>query len=265
MQGNGMSACEYVVIRVAPDPIRNEAVNVGVALFESHAGGFAGVRINADWRRARQLAPLFEESDLSGLEQDLLARLRTPAPAWLSREYFLQLAQESFGLGLQLSAPAVVLTHNPEQELERLYQAYAAPLAALREGVEPGARQKILRHLHRVFSEERLLGHLRRQGRVGDWLNTEDGFRFDYYYQPRGGRRHVVQAMPVGEDGPVRELCYTVARTRQRLGGLDAAAIVDATPSPFQSEMLEESAVRVLALEQAVAEAGRIRAALGLA
>ncbi|HVA63954.1 MAG TPA: DUF3037 domain-containing protein [Terriglobales bacterium] len=258
-----MFACEYVLIRLAPDPLRQEAVNIGVALYQSgSSGGFAGVRVSPDLRRARQLSPLFEEDDLAGLEADLLARLRTASPAWLSREYFLQFAQESFSHCLQLSPPTAVLTLDPARELERLYHQYAAPPAVMRGEVEAGARQKILRHLQRVFSEERLLARLQRNARVGEWLGEADSFRFDYHYQPQGGPRHVIQALPLGDDGPVREICYTVGRTRRRLGGLEAAAFVDMAPSDFQGEMFGDAAVRVLTLEQAAEEAARIRAAL---
>ncbi len=258
-----MLACEYVLIRLAPDPLRQEAVNIGVALYQpGQLGGFAGVRLASDLRRARQLSPLFQADDLAGLEADLLARLRTASPAWLSREYFLQFAQESFSHCLQLSPPTAVLTLDPAAELERLYQQFAAPHAPVRAEAEAGPRHQILRHLHRVFSEERLLARLQRNLRVGEWLGEADSFRFDFHYQPPAGLRHVLQAMPLGDDGPVRELCYTVGRARRRLGGLEAAAFVDMAPSDFQSEMFQEAAVRVLGLDQAVAEAARIRAAL---
>ena len=262
-----LQACEYVLIRVAPDPIRHEHVNVGVALFAAGAAGaagFAGVRINPDLRRARQLSPLFDPADLAGLEAELSARLRTAAPRWDSRDYLLQLAQESFSHSLQFTAPRAVLTADPAAELDRLYQAYAAPPPALERPLEAGARRRVLNHLQRVFTEEGVWHRLERNARPGEWLGEPDRFRFDLAYDP-GGKRHVIQALPLGGDseGAVKELCFTVERVRARLGFLAAAAFTPPLPPPpgYHRGLLEYSAIRLLTLDQAAAEAARIRAA----
>ncbi len=264
MPATPLQPCEYVLIRVAPDPVRNEHVNIGVALFAADAGGFTGVRINADLRRARQLSPLFDAGDLAGLEADLAARLHTAAPPWSSRAYLLQLAQESFSHSLQFTAPSAVLTADPAAELDRLFQAYAAPPPALERPLEAGARRRILQHLQRVFTEERVWARLERNVRPGEWLGEPDSFRFDFAYTP-GGARHVIQALPLPEDceAAVKELCFTVERVRARLGFLDAAVFAAASPPPpaYPRRLLEHSSIRLLGLDDAAAEAGRIRAA----
>jgi len=279
MASTHMSACEFVLIRIAPDPIRNEAVNIGVALYDPAAGGFAGVRISPDLRRLRQLSPLFEEGDLAGLEADLLARLQAPAAAeqfWRSREYFLQSAQESFSHAVQLSAPAVVLTADPAAELDRLYQQYAAPIVVPATAVVvSSARRAILRHLQRVFTEERVLQHLGRNVRAGEWLGEPDAFRFDYHYQPNG-LHHALQAIPLASDETaIKELCFTVTRLRSRLGGLGSgldvagfdqpAAALSAPTADYHRGLLTDAGVRIMTLAEAPAEAARIRAALGIA
>ncbi|HEY7837245.1 MAG TPA: DUF3037 domain-containing protein [Terriglobales bacterium] len=278
MDSSPMSACEFVLIRIAPDPIRNEAVNIGVALYDPAAGGFAGVRISPDLRRLRQLSPLFEEGDLAGLEADLLARLQAPAAAeqfWRSREYFLQSAQESFSHAVQLSAPAVVLTADPAAELDRLYQQYAAPIAAPATAAVSSARRAILRHLQRVFTEERVLQRLGRNVRAGEWLGEPDAFRFDYHYQPNGVH-HAIQAIPLSSDATaIKELCFTVTRLRSRLGGLGSgldvagfdqpAAALSAQTAAYHRGLLTDAGVRIMPLAEAPAEAARIRAALGIA
>ena len=272
--------CEYVLIRLAPDPVRGEHVNIGVALYAAEAGGFTGVRINPNFGvRARQLSPLFDPADLAGLEADLLERLRTAAPPWRSREYFLELAQETFSHCLQLTPPAAVLTLDPAAELDRLYRQYAAPLTAPETALQAGRRRRILRHLHRVFTEERVLAHLQRNLRAGEWLDAPDAFRFDFHYQA-AGLRHLIQAMPLGgEEAPVKALCFTVGRLRAALGKLDVAAFSDddppaeepdapapllADPRRFHRSLLDDAGVRLLTLAQAPAEAARIRAALNL-
>lgn len=266
-------ACQYVLIRLAPNPIRDEAVTVGVALFDARQGGFTGVRLLPEMTRVRQLAPQFDPAVLEGLEADLLLRLRTSEPAWLSRQYFLELAHETFSHTLRLSDPQTVLTANPAAELDRLYQQYAAPISPMPNAeavVAGGARRRVLLHLRRVFTEERVLRHMQRNARAGEWLATPDRFAFDFHYQERGGSRqhHVIQALPwASGEGVVKELCFTVERVRRHLGQFDVAAFHDDAPADdaaYVASLLSEASVRVLPLAEAAAEAGRIRASLGL-
>ncbi len=250
-------ACQYVLIRLAPSPIREEAVTIGVALFEPQMGGFTGVRV-----RPGELDPA-----LAGLEADLHARLSTAQPNWLSRSYFLEFARESFNHSLRLTDPCLVLTADPAAELDRLYAQYAAPLRPAAEaGPEVrGARRRVLTHLRRVFAEERVLRRLQPNFRAGEWLGSPDRFRFDFHY--RGGGEtsvhHVIQALPWSSDeGAVKELCFTVERVRRHLGRLDVAAFHDDSASPeaaYFAALLSEADIRMLGLPEAAAEAARIR------
>ena len=272
MADTQLCACEFVLIRLAPDPIRNEAVNIGVALYAT-AGAFAGVRINPDYSRVRKLSPLFDEAVLAGLEDDLLRHLQPEAGggAASARERFFLLAQETFSQSLQLTPPAAVLTADPAAELDRLYRQYAAPLETREAALQAGHRRQILRHLQRVFAEERVLARLDRNVRAGDWLREPDAFRFDYHYLA-AGLRHVIQAVPLaGEEAPIKALCFTVGRLRQALGGIEAAAFCQSAAAPppgmqdFHRRLLADAGIRVLGLDAAPAEAARIRADLGLA
>src|SRR6185312_5661405 len=278
---SSMSMCEFVVIRVAPDPIRNESVAIGVALFESRSGGFSGVRMAPDLRRAQALSPQFEPADLAGLAADLEARLRTAAPEWHSREYLLRLAQEGFSHTLQFTTPSAVLTHDPAAELDRLYQQYAAPPEAASRTVAVGARRRILQHLQRVFAEERLPRLAPVAAR--QWLSAGDRFRFDLHYRGLGdGTVHLIQAVDLADDeAAVKELAFTVGRLRRleqrfdvaafaeppsgRQGLRDPAFVDELDPMDYGRSLLEEAGIRVLLLDQAAAEAARIRAALGIA
>ncbi|MGH9416284.1 MAG: DUF3037 domain-containing protein [Terriglobales bacterium] len=281
MTENVMNVCEYVLIRVAPDPIREEAVNVGVALYHAVEGGFVGVRINPDWRRVRQLSPLFDEADLTGLQDDLLSHLRCAEPAWLSREYLIGLSQESFGHSLQFTAPKAVLTRDPAAELDRLYESYVAGIRSAQE-VSAGRRRGIVLYLEGIFRQERVLQHLGRRVGAADWLGAPDRYRFDFHYASRGGAPHFIQAVPLDDEGAVKQLCFTVGRLRQRVADLDVASFDDfpavapaAAPAElphlslpedcdYHRELLASAGVRALALEAAAGEAARIRAALGL-
>lgn len=262
-------ACEFFLIRVAPDPVRNEHLNIGVALFQP-AGGFAGVRLNGDFRRAHCLFPQWEAADLAGLEQEIAAKLQPGSEA--ARDYLLHLSQETFSHALQFSPPQTVLTEDPALELERLYERYAATPAPPSRELQRGSRRMVLRELERVFTEERIYSRLQRNVRAGEWMGEPDSFRFDFHFKPNGSR-HVIQAVPLeGDEAAVKEFCFTVARLRARLEamavGFDVASFTPALPSAagspaaYHHDLLLQAGVRVLALDAAPEEAGRIRAAL---
>src|SRR6185437_10235727 len=207
-------ACEYVLIRLAPDPLRADAVTIGVALYEAAGAGFSGVRLSPDLDRVRLLSPHFQAADLEGLEGDLLRRLTTQQPAWLSRGYFLELAKETFSHALQLSEPRAVLTDDPAAELDRLYRQFAAPLVVTdAPAAARGPRRRVL---------------------AGLWLQTPDRFRFDLHYQTKdeARRHHVIQALPwASGETAVKELCFTVDRLRRHFGDLDVAGFHNDQPA----------------------------------
>ena len=265
-------ACEYVLIRLAPDPLRADAVTIGVALYEAAGAGFSGVRLSPDLDRVRLLSPHFQAADLEGLEGDLLRRLTTQQPAWLSRGYFLEMAKETFSHALQLSEPRAVLTDDPAAELDRLYRQFAAPLVVTdAPAAARGPRRRVLAQLRRVFEQERVWRHLERNVPAGLWLQTPDRFRFDLHYQTKdeARRHHVIQALPwASGETAVKELCFTVDRLRRHFGDLDVAGFHDDQPAgdaAYCAQLLAEADIRMLPLAAAAAEAARIRAALHLA
>lgn len=268
--------CEYFLIRIAPDPVRNEYLNIGVALYEPQSK-FVAVRLISDFQRVRCLFPSFDPADLIGLEEDLVQRLSAPGAArWLSREYLLELAQESFAHALQLTPPNAVLTRDPATEVEELFRRYAAPPQALsREAARLSPRRRVLRRLQQIFEQERLKDHLRHNLRVSEIVPDPDPFRFDYYYKPNGVH-HFIQALALGgSDADIRELGFTTGRLQRLLpSGLEVTAVIDvAEPDTrsevlsarsFHEELLREAGIQLVPLDQAHELAARVRQHLHL-
>lgn len=267
---------EYFLIRIAPDPIRNEYLNIGVALYDPH-GSFAAVRLVADFQRVRCLFPNFDVTDLQGLENDLMEHLRSSGPHWLSRQYLLDWAQECFAHTLQLTPPNAVLTRDPAAELEELYRRYAAPPPApSAENLRRGPRRLVLRQLQQIFEQERLKEYLRRNLRVSDLTPDPDPFRFDYYYKPNGSH-HFIQALALGgSDADIRELGFTTGRLHRLLPTteLEFTAVINAAERQanrevlavrsFQEELLREAGIELVPLDQAHELAARVRQHLRL-
>lgn len=267
---------EYFLIRIAPDPVRNEYLNIGVALYDPQ-NSFAAVRLISDFQRVRCLFPGFDPADLKGLEDDLVQRLAAAgAERWLSREYLLEWAQECFAHALQLTPPNAVLTRDPAAEIEHLFRRYAAPPhAASGEDLRLSPRRMVLRHLQQVFDQERLTKHLQHNLRVSDLVPDPDPFRFDYHYKPNG-MHHFIQAVALGSsNAAIRELGFTTGRLQHLLpSGLEVTAVVDVAEPDTGSEilaarsfhegLLREAGIQLVPLDQAHALAARIRQQLHL-
>lgn len=263
-----LQTCDFVLIRVAPDPIRHEFLNLGVALFQPGPGGFIGVRCNRDTRRMHCLFPHFEVDDLVGLEAELQAKLADPG----QRDYFVSLAQETFSHALAVSAPTRVLTDDPASELNRLFELYAAtPALAPPTERTLSPRRTVLQELELQFRQAAILEKLQRSVRMGEWLGDPDGYRADFFYKPNG-TRHIIQALPLESDeGAIKTYCFTVGRIRASLNALDAVGVTtvgdprDAARTRYHRDLLLNAGVRVLELSQIPEEAARIRVALNLA
>ncbi len=269
MQPPSVPECyEYFLIRVAPDPVRNEAVNIGVALIHPN-GGYAGVRFVSDYRRIHCLFPQFNLSDLDGLDREveaLLANTCEDPSAPLNRNYFLSLARETFANGLQFTGPKPVLTADPEQELQTLYERFAEPYRDASGRQQANGRKALVQHLQNVFTEHGLSPYLRRNARVSEWGLHHDPFRFDF--ATTMGRLTAVQAVMLGgTTAPVKELSFTTARLRQAGMAVNVRAVVEeAAPesalAAFHQELLTEAEIEVFALSRSAQLAEQLRASL---
>jgi hypothetical protein len=245
--------CEYVLLRFASDPIRNEFVNVGVVLFD-HEGSYRGARVATELRRLRCLQPALTDGDLRAIRESLEAVTESAALSkgnagkTVSLAEWLAKAEDSFSHSLQMSARNGVLTLDPAAELERLYAQYAEPpRARTAEERELAGRRAVLDSLRKTFDEENVLAFVRTR-RVRDVMPaSDDPFRFDFYYfKNRLDNTHkFIQAVALdGTTGSIKELGYTVERMRslearlQIHGVFDpevVAARVDATQSEAES------------------------------
>lgn len=222
--------CEYAVLQLAPDPIRNELVNIGVALRDTQ-GDYVAVFVTHDFRRVRCLFPDFDTAHLAGLQQSLEAALRRD-PKQLAYQ-----AEETFSQSLRVSGFHGLTTADPAAAARDLYRRLVLvlpplPMERRRHGM-PGSRRLILAQLRSRFSEAGVLSLLA-SARSAAALGLEgDPFRFDFYYRKSPAapwpRQVVLQAVDLGAGSArIKELCFTVQSLRSRLEqGLEARAVYD--------------------------------------
>src|ERR1035438_4240191 len=101
--------CEFYLLRYVPDAVKQEFVNVGVAVLEEGEGGFTDVRFTRDWRRVRCLDPEVDVELLESYESELRRLLQSRAAEAINyrgpmsrREWLLNLLQDGLSNALQI-------------------------------------------------------------------------------------------------------------------------------------------------------------------
>jgi hypothetical protein len=261
---------ELLVIRYAPDAVRDEAVNIGLILLDRRSGS-AAVRFTRDWRRVRCLDPRADVEMLEALEAELRERLRA---AGEDRDRVLHLLRDSFSNAVQVS-PARGLLLPPErtaeEELNRLAAIYLETRRA-GAGDRPSERAAIRLAMKDAFLQAGVWDMMRRDIPAAEFTLRGDPLKIDCGYQPNGVIR-LFQAMPLAAGvNAAKALAYSYPQIREGVARLRAAetnltAITEPDLPPddavvFARTALESSGISVLTIRDLPAIAARARAEL---
>lgn len=168
---------EFFLLRYVPDPIKNEFVNVGVALIGE---GGAELKFTNDWARVKCMDSDADIEMLEAIEQDLRARLQEAG----SRDVVMKRIEESFSNLVQLSERKGIAVENVAEELENLSRMYLETAPGLRAAKESrtGGRARIRRAMQDAFQREGVWELMwkgipaERYGRKGDPLKIDCGY-----------------------------------------------------------------------------------------
>jgi len=231
--------CEYFLAYYVPSPLRETRVAIGLVLLEE-TGRLVGHRFTQDWRAVRCLDPQadvrllslvaaqFEDlADDEALDGSFGAGSR-PFPKDCSGK--LRRMEQEFAGSLQLSPPRAVRTHNPEQELERLFAEYVAPRPAVRppRALRPGTRPWVRAQLAEAVRRHGLWERFERDVPVEQFTAPGDGFRIDFSVRPNGVVQYL-HALSLERDWTQAKLLgYTYWRIRERTDARLTAIVADA-------------------------------------
>ena len=230
--------CEYFLAYYVPSALRETRVAIGLVLLEE-TGRLVGHRFTQDWRAVRCLDPQADVS-LLGLVaaqfEDLADEAVDASPdSGSNSESFsgiLRRMEQDFAGSLQLSPPRAVLTHNPEQELERLFAEHVAPRrtlrlpSVLRSGTRPWVRAQLAEAVRRHGLWERF----ERDVSVEQFTAPGDGFRIDFSFRPNGVVQYL-HALSLERDWTQAKLLgYTYWRIREKTAARLTAVVADADP-----------------------------------
>ena len=170
---------EFFLLRYVPDAVKDEFVNIGVALMDGD--GFADVRFTRDWSRVRCLDPAVDLEILEALESDLRERLREGD----GREKFLKRITESLSGSVQMTSAKGVLAEDPATELDALARIYLE--RAQRAGKRSLAgRQAIYASMRDAFEQAGVWALMRKRIPVEKYTRPGDPLKLDCGYRPNG-------------------------------------------------------------------------------
>ncbi|HTM17182.1 MAG TPA: DUF3037 domain-containing protein [Terracidiphilus sp.] len=255
--------CLFQVIRYAPNPMRDEFVQVGVLLWEQNAAESGKprmeLRFTRDWRRLRCLDPDADTAALEGMENELRNRLGDDANDKLRR-----IVDESFSNNVQLTEPKGYLAESLPAGIEELMRLYVDPPKRERLPRLSG-RAAIQTQMRSEFEHAGVWDLLRKRIPASDYTRPGDPLRIDAGYRPNGMIRmfHAVSLEP-GLD-LAKVLAFSAAGLRKGVerverAGLELTAIVEPVSKiagedqdaerlamyRFGLETMEEAQIRVL-------------------
>jgi len=255
--------CLFQVIRYAPNPMRDEFVQVGVMLWEQNAAESGKprmeLRFTRDWRRLRCLDPDADTAALDGMENELRNRLGDDANDKLRR-----IVDESFSNNVQLTEPKGYLAESLPAGIEELMRLYVDPPKRERLPRLSG-RAAIQTQMRSEFEHAGVWDLLRKRIPASDYTRPGDPLRIDAGYRPNGMIRmfHAVSLEP-GLD-LAKVLAFSAVGLRKGVerverAGLELTAIVEPVSKiagedqdaerlamyRFGLETMEEAQIRVL-------------------
>jgi len=167
--------CRFFLLRYVPDAIKNEFVNIGVALVPPT--GKPELRFARDWSRVQALDP--------GADTELLDALRHELTTEADHGWLLERIEDSFSNVVQTSESKGCLTSSPVQEADALAKMYLdAPRRSTAAPRERSAREAIRQKMEREFRREGvwngILKHIpvSQFARLGDPLHIDCGYQF---------------------------------------------------------------------------------------
>jgi len=245
---------ERRILRYAPNPVRDEWVNIGV-LLEEAGGGRRAIRLiqeDAEFARLRRLHANADFGVLRALAAEFEARLESARGT--SAQEFEKFA-ETLSNVLEFSPAKGVLALDFDEEMQRLFREHVEAPPRVRGGIVEATRGWFRKKLEDVFRRHRLLGKLRSRVAVEEFTEPGDPFRIDFAYQ--NGVRGYVQSVALGRDPALpKVLAYTAGRIRLRVPGAEFTAITDAELElsnrrhAFVSRLFEDSGIAVVPLNR---------------
>jgi len=243
---------------------------------------FTDVRFTRDWRRVRCLDPEADVELLESFEGELRRMLQSRAAEVINyrgpmsrREWLLRLLEEGMSGALRITPAKAVLTESPSVELGKLAQMYLESAGRRGDRRAQSGRRVIYAAMREAFEGAGVWALGRRDIALGDYGAKGDPLKIDFGYRPNGVIK-MFQAVSLETDvDAAKVLAYSYPALRDGLrraenAGSELTAVVedglqrDDEAIGFALATLAASEIRVAAVSEMPAYAGRARVEMGL-
>jgi hypothetical protein len=257
----GETSCAYRILRYTPSLVRDEWVNIGVLLFDSHTGErrMRLIEEEEEYRRVRRLHPLADESLLRALRDDLEDRFQSANGSngrGVNWQQLLAKWDNTLSNALQLAPQKGVFAADLDAELERLYSDHVALQRTPSRVGAPGSRAQMRSYCSQVFRQARLWERIEKSVRAAEFTFPGDPMRLDYSCR-RNGTRGFVQTLSVSRaPNDAKLFAYSAqhitARATQKT---EFAAVTDVSLNRgndrhrFVSDALREAGIEPIPIE----------------
>lgn len=220
--------CEFFLVRYAPDPVKNEFVNIGVLLRPLSPDGAPELRLTRDWSRVRCIDPDADTEMLESLETEMRRRL---AGHDADLKPLMMVIEDSFSHMLQLTEPRGCLVENLAAGMEEMMRLYVEPRKVRGRAALTG-RAALLRSMRTHFEQARVWDLMRRRIAASAYTRPGDPLKLDCGYRPNGMIR-IFHAVSLDADAEMAKvLAFSAPALRagvQRVENaeLDLTAIVE--------------------------------------
>ena len=271
--------CEFFLLRYAPNPFSEEAVNIGLVLREAPVDAdrepqyvpvFQDIRFARRWSPVLRNSAITDAAYLDALKADLTEKFAAGGEPLVQ---VLKSMNDSWSNQIRVSEARPVLTESPAQEIEHLAGMYLTPQTSVA-GSSASPRQRIRRQMQRAFEDAGVWKLLRKEIAVADYTQNGDPLKIDCGYRPNGVIRmfHAV-SLESGREAKALAFSYpglaaAIVETEQAKTELTAIVADDADLDrsdktvDFSRRVLESSQIAIVAASQLPAIAQRAVAEL---
>jgi len=251
-----LKRCSFFLLRYAPDPRRDEAVNLGVFL-HSPEEKYLGCVLTDDFRRIKRLHPQADLELLRALPQHFEEEIDLRGD---DLEAYIREMQESYSNLIQVSDFHPCLLADPQSEIRSLFARYVGPPS-----IGPGlddTRLGIKQRLTAALVRARAWDRIEKRIPAAQWTRKGDPFVFDYGYRmitngasldtpSPHSRIKLIHALSLKRDSTLAKvLVFTVNQVRKSQAA-DLTAVVEARAEAglpaalYTEDLLKENGITI--------------------
>jgi hypothetical protein len=225
LQDNRLKPCSYFLLRYAPNPLREDGLNVGI-LLHCPEEKYLGCIVTSRFSRIKRFDPRADRELFRFLQKDFEEQIEQHEN---DQEGYLQGLSESMSNAIRLEGPRAVLLAKPEVEIEGLFVRSVGHEFARTppRDTRVGIKQRLTAALVHTGVWE----HLEKRIAAERWTQPGDPFTFDYGYKPDGIVK-LIHAVSLRDTQLAKTLVYTLNAVRRR----EPAELTAVTEDPSEKQ-----------------------------